>query len=268
MSNTTLERLLHKSNVFLKNRGPTILTCIGAVGVIVTAVTAVKATPKALKKIEEASCDKGEELTKLEIVKVTAPVYIPTIVIGAATISCIFGANVLNRRQQASLSSAYALINSSFNEYKNKLKELYGEEAHNKIIDSLAVEKAKEIPIYAECLCESCDLAAGDSSCEPMLFYDEFSKRYFESTMDRVIAAEYHLNRNFAIGGCCVLNDFYEFLGLEKEDYGDEVGWAVEDELYWIDFNHRKVELDKGLECYVVEMVYSPSSDFKEYNYY
>ena len=69
--------------------------------------------------------------------------YIPTAAFGLSTIACIMGANALNSRKQAALTSAYALINQSYKEYKDKLKELYGEEAHNAIVDSIVSEKCK-----------------------------------------------------------------------------------------------------------------------------
>lgn len=56
--------------------------------------------------------------SKTEAIKSAWVYYIPSTVIGVSTIICIVGANVLNRHQQASLSSAYALINKSYNEYK------------------------------------------------------------------------------------------------------------------------------------------------------
>lgn len=83
-----------------------------------TAVMAVKATPKALRLIEEAEKEKGKKLTKTETVKVAWTPYIPTVLVGASTIACIFGANVLNKRRQAALMSAYALLDSSYKEYK------------------------------------------------------------------------------------------------------------------------------------------------------
>ena len=36
---------------------------------------------------------------------------------------------------------------------------------------------------------------------ENRLFYDEYSRRYFESSVSRVLQAEYHLNRNFVMSG-------------------------------------------------------------------
>ena len=251
---------------FIKRNASTILTCVGGVGVVVTAVLAAKATPKATKRLERAEEKKGEVLSKTEKIKIAGPVYIPTVLVGAGTIACIFGANVLNKRTQASLISAYALIDNSYKEYKNKLKELYGEEAHEKIVDAIAIEKADDVYIHSECLCNGCDLTTDESCGDEILFYDEFTGRYFESTIERVITAEYHLNRNFTLRGYAVLNEFFEFLGLSTTDYGSVVGWAVNDEeLYWIDFNHRKVTMDDGLECYIIETPWEPTAEYIDY---
>ena len=261
-----MEGLLHHAQVFCKRNASTILTCVGGAGVVATTVMAVKATPKALTLLEEAKKEKGEDLTKIEKVKTVATTYIPTVVTGAATIACIFGANTLNKRQQAALMSAYALLDNSYKEYKNKLKELYGEETHQDIVNAIAVEKAGDVYVSSECLCTSCDLTIEENDGEPKLFYDEHSNRYFEATIERVITAEYHLNRNFTLRGHVYLNEFYEFIGLETTDYGSVLGWAVnDDEIYWIDFNHRKVMMEGGLEVYIIETPYGPSYEPWDY---
>ena len=163
-----------KAKNFIKRNGSTILTCVGAVGVVATAVTAVRATPKVIRLLEDIEEEKGEELTKLEVVKIAGPHYIPSILIGAGTLACIFGANVLNKRHQAALMSAYALLDNSYKEYKGKVKEVYGEEADLKVRTEVAKDKYVESDLdYAE-----------------RLFYDEYSGRYFNSTMENVIQAE------------------------------------------------------------------------------
>lgn len=260
-----MNNLLRNTKVFWKRNGSTILTYAGAIGLVTTTVMAVKATPKALIKMEEAEKEKGEELTALEVIRVAGPSYIPTVLVGASTIACIFGANVLNKRNQAALASAYALLDSSYKEYKNKLKELYGEEAHENIMEHIAIEKAKDVGITAESLFTNTCLTDDESCGEPVLFYEEWSGRYFESTIEQVIAAQYHINRNFVLRGYVTLNELYEFLGLEFTEYGDTLGWAVEDEFYWLDFNHHKVTMDDGLECYIIETPWGPSPDFLEY---
>ena len=257
---------LNKSKLFLKRNTSTILTCVGAAGVIATTVMAVQATPKALILIKEEETIKGGELTKLEKVKIAGPIYIPAVITGSATIACIFGANILNKRHQAALMSAYALLDTSFKDYKRKLKELYGQEAHNKIVDSLAIEKAEKVNVTGAYFSIDCDLSIEENNGEEKLFYDEFSNRYFEATIEQVISAEYHLNRNYTLRGYTVLNELYEFLGLESTKNGSVLGWTPTDEgEYWIDFNHRKVVMDDGLECYIIEMPFKPQPDFNEW---
>lgn len=254
-------------NKFWHRNGSTVLTCVGGVGVIATAVTASKATLKASKILEEARKEKEEELTKWEKTKIVAPRFAVPALIGIATLSAIFGANILNKRHQAGLASAYAMVDQAYKDYKRKNVELHGEEAHSDIMDALAVEKAKDIAINAPTIASNCVLTDEAACGDPVLFYDQYSKRYFESTIEQVITAEYHLNRNFSLRGYTTLNEFYEFLGLEMTDYGEEVGWAVEDEFYWIDFNHRKTCIDEGLECYIIESYWEPTPAFREYYY-
>ena len=82
-----MNKFVRYSKLFLKRNSATILTCVGAVGVVATAVLTAKATPKAMTLLEEAKEEKGDDLTKLEIVKVAAPVYIRPVIIGAATVT-------------------------------------------------------------------------------------------------------------------------------------------------------------------------------------
>lgn len=243
------------AKLFLKRNGSTILTVLGGAGVVATAVTAVKATPKAIKLIEVYKEQKGEDLTTLEKVKVAGPHYIPAILIGAGTIACIFGTNVLNKRNQASLMSAYALIDNSYKEYKKKVAELYGEETHKEVVSSIAKDK------YTD------DIRVDDNK---MLFYDEFSHRYFESTLEDVIKAEYNTNRQLKRNGGVYLNEYYEFLGLEPSQVGTELGWSsgILESHYcaeWIEFNHWKVILEDGLECCIITLRYEPVIDFAYY---
>lgn len=247
--------------MFWRHYGSTVLSVAGGVGVILTAVTAVKATPKALEVLEEAKEKKGSELTRLEKVKIATPTYIPSILIGVGTITCIFGANVMSKRHQAALVSAYTLVDTSFKEYKNKLKELYGEETHNNVIDALAIEKVdRDWTVSGAYFDQSCDLTTEDACGDPVLFYEENSGRYFESTIEQVLNVQYHINRNYALRGYVYLNEYFEFLGLETTDYGSVMGWApTDDGEYWIEFNARKTVLDDGLECIIIETPFEPT---------
>lgn len=168
-----MNNLVNVSKSFLKRNASTILTCIGAAGVIATSIAAVKATPKAEMLLREAEEEKGDKLTLLEMVQTSGSAYIPSLLIGASTIACIFGANVLNTRQQATLMSAYGLLETSYKEYGKKVKELYGEEADSKVKEEVTKEHYTEIP---ETIPEG-----------KQLFFDFKTLNYFESTMDEVL---------------------------------------------------------------------------------
>ena len=189
-----MNRLLNKSQVFLKRNSATILTCIGAAGVVATSVTAVKVTPKAVRLLEKAKEDKGEELTKLETVKIAGPLYVPSIVLGVSTLACIFGANVLNKHGQASLMSAYALADSAYKDYRNKVNELYGAEAGAQVRAGIAKDKYEGQRIEP----------TGDNH----LYYDFYSGRYFEASPAAVKQAEYELNRTLMLDDCACINDW------------------------------------------------------------
>ena len=251
-----MKKLIRSSKQFLRKNGSTILTCVGGVGVVATTVMAVKATPKAMQLIKAAEEEKGEKLTRMETIKIAGPIYAPSTIAGIATIVSIFGANVLNKRTQASLLSAYTLIDQSFKDYKNHVEEGYGEEANANIRERIAKDK------YVE---RKTELGG-----ENRLFYDFYSGRYFNSTMEKVLAAEFALNRQIILGECAYLNDFYQELGIPFIQAGDEVGWSRGHmcnvyQQEWVDFNHQDVTQDDGLECCIITFMQDPTVDFADY---
>lgn len=238
----------------LYRSSPTILTVVASVGVIVTTITAVRATPKAVKLLKEAELEKGENLTKVEIIRVTGPSYIPSALLGISTIVCIFGANALNQKKQASLMSAYVMLNESYKQYRKSAKIVYGEDADDKI----HVEMAKDAMVATYDWGYQVYNMDMDSESERLLFYDLSSKKYFRTTMAAVLNAQYHVNRNLAIRGDCSLNEYLSFLGVEGIDGGDDLGWDIsymveEMDCYWLDFDNYKSTLEDGLECIIID---------------
>lgn len=228
-----------------------ILTCIGAAGVIATAIMTAKATPKAIRLLGDAADEKGDDLTKTEIVRATAPAYIPAAIMGAATITCIFGANALNKKQQAAITSAYALLNNYHKEYRKKLMELHGKEADEEIRRAMVREHCG----YHQIGIDTPDVMA--------TFYDEISGESITCYEREIMDAEYHLNRNFVLRGYASLNEFYSFLGLPQTDHGDKVGWSTTDGYYWIDFEHNLVSRDDGgPDIYSIDMIFPPNPDY------
>lgn len=233
---------------YLKKNAPAILSGIGAVGVITTAILAVKATPKAMHILEE----KGEEASRTEKILAVTPVYIPAILMGATTITCILSANYLNKERQAMLTSAYAYLNNSYNEYRSTVKDIFGDDADDKVKAEIAKKR------YTD---------ATKPEPNKKLFYDQFSERYFEATEQEVMDAVLKLNRHYSIFSEATLNDFYDLLDLEPTDYGGVLGWsyARDLELYgysWIDVKWVPLTMPDNLEAQVITFQIDPSEDY------
>lgn len=242
--------------LYFKRHASTILTCMGGVGVIVTSVIAVKSTPKALYLLEEAEKQKGSQLTKLETIKVAGPVYIPAVVSGAASIACIFGANILNKRQQAALMSSYAFLDNSYKEYRKKVDELYGEGTDIQVKEEIAKDHYQDIDIQTNEI--------------EQLFYDAYSNQYFKSTKEKVLEAEYEINKTIAVNGGAYLYEFYELLGIPYGKHLKELGWSqgilsAMYWTYWLDFYHRDITTEDGLDCCMIVMEQEPVVDFEYY---
>ena len=249
----------------LKKYSPEILAGTAVVGVVTTTVTACQATLKANEIIKEKEIEKGEELTKKELILATTHCYIPTILLGGATIGCIVISSIFNKRRYdnavASFGLAYSALNSSFNEYKNKVKEIYGEDGEKEIRNALAKDNyTVEDVVHINKLFDE----------DILLFYEPISKRYFQATMNDMMYASWELNRKFSMDGEVPLNYYYNMIGLEETVLGNIWGWTwvVHWEMYghtWIDITFEPTVLDDGLICYILEYQVEPSENYMIY---
>lgn len=247
-----MKGLIPQLQLFFKRNGSSILTCIGAIGVIATAVSAAKATPKAMELLEKSKERKGEELSKLETLQVAAPAYIPTVAVVGTTVACIFGANILNKRQQAALASAYTALSHSYSLYKSKVKEVFGEEGERAVALDMVEERIIDAP---------------EKNDKKMRFMDINSLQIFDSTMNDVYKAEDYINSTLNKRGFVLLSEFYEALGTNniiEDDYN--VGWTKamlsQYSTDHIAFVHDIVTTSSGEECCVITPAIDPIPDY------
>lgn len=261
----------------IKKYIPTALSVLGACGVIATAILTAKATNKSKDILEK------ENLTTFEKAKHSSRNYIPAACIGLGTVTCIIVSNIMSMKYQAAIIGASNLITESFNEYKSKVKELYGEEAHRNVVNAIMVEKAEDVDLYCMNFMDTSSLDFGAKEARHT-FYLECSDVFFESTISQVLQAEYHLNRNFMYSGYASLGELHDFLGINKDNIPD-VGWNMElmdksnryywtseDGIFWIDFNNYIAKdlpipewIDKNQEIYVIGTVFHPELHYDEY---
>ena len=206
----------------LSKHSPEILTGIGIAGMVTTVIFAVQATPKALQLIEEKKDEEHkDELNAIETVKATWKVYVPAAVTGTVAIGCLIGANSVHAKRNAALATAYQLSSTALSDYKEKLIETIGEKKEKVVLDKIAQDKVDKNPVESTNV-----IITGNGKT---LCYDPQFGQYFESSIDDIKRAVTELNYRMVDQGeeYVSLNDFYEELGVERIDVGEELGWNI-----------------------------------------
>jgi len=208
-------------NVVGKN-GPTILTVLSVGGLIMTTIMAVRVTPKVLDIIKEEQwrLEREEEdifLTKWEKFKLAWPCYIPTAVMGLATIASIIGSNTLNLKRNAALTSAYFLSETALKEYQAKIIQTIGANKAKLIKDEIAQDHVNRTNKDNKTVIIT---GNGDTLC-----LDLTTGRYFRSSVDKIKRAEIDINNQLLDDTTMSLNEIYDCLDLEHVSAGGQIGW-------------------------------------------
>ena len=249
-----VSKLCKDAKAIVSKRSPEILTGLGIAGMVTTTVLAVRATPKALKLIEDAQYEKRESLTVSEKIKVAWKPYIPAAITGITSITCVIGASSVNAKRNAAIAAAYNLSQTALTEYKEKVVETIGEKKEQVIKDKIAKDKVENNPVTKS---EVIITGKGNTLC-----YDTFNGRYFYSDSDQIKKAINELNRKMLNEMYVSLNDFYSELDLKLSNNGYELGWKLDDGLIEVDFSSQIS--DDGRPCLVIDYLVAPRYDYSK----
>lgn len=250
MSKTNMKTVFKSLKTSASKHSPEILIGFGVAGFVTTAALAVKATPKAMRLLKAAETDKGEDLTKLEAVKVAWKPYIPAAVTGIVSIACVIGANSVNARRNAALATAYQLSTAALSEYKDKVIETIGEKKEQSIREKISKDRVEHNPVN-----NSAVYVTGNGES---LFLEPISKRYFKSDIERIRGVINTLNENMYGDpfGQISLSDFYDEIGLERTDISNDLGWCIDSGSIKLEFH--PVMSDDGKPCLALYYITAP----------
>lgn len=235
-------------SLFARKHSPEILTGLGVIGLIATTVAAVRATPKALELIEENKDEDGH-ISKKDVVKVSWKQYVPSVLIGTVSIACIVGSNKISIHRSALLAAACSISEEKLKEYKSK------------VVDVLGEKKEKE-EVYESIIQDKID-ESSTPNCEPkksddILFYDVWSGRYFYSDRNRVDRAINELNSYFLQSDQVCLNDFYDSINLDRNQFGYIYGWE-RDTTKLIEIRYSSHIAKDGNPCLAIDFFKDPT---------
>lgn len=247
-----LNQMVQQTKRAAKKNSPVILTAVGLTGMVTSTVLAVKATPLALDLIREAEFEKGEELTKTEVVKATWKPYMPAVGTAIFSMACIIGANSIHMRRSAALATAYKLSQSALHEFKDKAIEVVGEEKVSEIKQKISQDKVDKDPV------SKTEVIITDKG--KTLMYDTISGRYFESDIEEVKKIVNELNRDMLSDMYISLNQFYSAVGLQHTKAGYDLGWQCDKGLIEVEFGATIA--DDGRPCITIDFPYPPHYGF------
>jgi len=254
MKKTKLSSISKGIRVAITKHSPEILTGIGIAGMITTTIMAVRATPKAIKLIEEEKDRQNKESLKpLDVIKTTWKCYIPAAITGGLSIVCLIGASSVNARRNAALATAYTLSESALKEYQEKVIETIGEKKEQTVRDAIAKDKIDRDPVSSK---EVIITEKGNTLC-----YDSISGRYFKSDIDKLKKVENELNRRMRDEMYISLNEFYYEIGLNPTSIGDDIGWNID--RGYIELNFSSQLTDDGNPCLIIDYQVTPRYDYR-----
>lgn len=245
----------------LAKHSPEILMGIGITGMITTTVLAVKATPKAIRLMDEKKRELDTDvLTPVETVKTTWKCYVPAAITGAVSIACLIGSNSVSARRHAALATAYKLSETAFTEYREKVVETIGEKKERTVRDKVSEEQVKNNPVNRTDIIVT---GKGQTLC-----FDPLSSRYFYSSLDKINRAANKLNHDINTAPFhnegVTLNDFYAEIGLPGTMTGDSLGWNLNTGLIEVYPSAQIVdegEEHEGEPCLVLNFEVPPQYD-------
>lgn len=242
MNKESIMKLVRSQKDKLIKHAPMMASAVAVAGVIFTVALAVRATVKAVRIVDEMD---GEKTPK-DILAKTWKEYIPPVVSGVMTISCIAMATTMNQKRYLSMAGLYSVTNEAFDEYKKKTREVVGESKEKKVREQIAEEKLSRYEVPVEMM-----------GVDPYknLCFDEWSGRYFRGSIDNIKTKVSEFNQRLVWETWLSVNEIYYELGLDPIEAGDKNGWGC-DRFCEVDF-HSKIA-PNGSPCIVMEFVNQP----------
>ncbi len=284
---TKATQVLSKTAFKLKKASPTIMVVGAAIGGVTATVLACKATLKAqdilaehktnVEKIHEVKdkVDTGEiqlsegetytekdmkdDITKqyLKTGLRLAKVYAPAVGLGAASLGCMFGSHHIMTKRNATLTAAYIALEQTFNSYKNRVTDRFGERVQHELeqnIKAVEVETKKvDENGVEEVIKEYKDIAEqADDSCS-LVFDETVDTWQCDADLNRnyLLLMESAANKRLRTQGHLFLNEVLSMIGTHggqslRTPTGQIVGW-----IYDPDNTSLHNHVDFGISNYV-----------------
>lgn len=250
----------NKVSFKLKKHSPEILVVAGVVGVVASTVMACRATTKVGKIIDKTKGDVEEihvatekgitnagetysvDDSKKDLAVVyfqtgikLAKLYAPSVALGTLSITGIVASHNILRKRNVALAAAYATVDKSFKEYRNRVIERFGAEVDKELRNNIKAKKFEEITTDSETGKEKKSKTTIDIA-NPMisdykLFFDEKCKAWvddYDYNLMTLRCQQQYANDKLRADGFLFMSDVYDMLGIQRTKISQTVGWIYD----------------------------------------
>ena len=249
-----------KAGFQLQKHQPEIMVIGGVIGGVVAAVMACKATIKAndilaeakdqVEKINTVANDPDvsedaypDEQHKKDLavayiqtgVKL-AQVYAPSVILGGLSIASILGGHSILRGRNMALAAAYATLNTTFKDYRDRVVDRFGKEVDYQLKNNLKAEEITEKVEDPETgktkKVKRTITVKGDEARErgyARLFDAACDNWNNDAMLNRsfLTAAETWFNDKLGAQGYLFLSEVYKYFGFRETPESRVVGWTL-----------------------------------------
>lgn len=267
-----LSGVANKAVFKIKKHSPEILVVAGVVGAVASTVMACKATLKVHDTVEQAKKDindiheavengvtkaglpYAEEDSKKDLTLVYvqtgikfAKLYGPSVILGGLSIASILTSNNILRKRNVALAAAYATVDKSFKEYRNRVVDRFGEEIDHQLRYNIKAKTVEETTVDENG--EEMTVGVVKNCIDPTdvsgyaRYFEEYTRDedgnviknpYWEPNNDYNLmflkARQRYLNDLLRTNKRVFLNEVYDALGLPRSKAGQIVGWVFNEE--------------------------------------
>lgn len=239
----------NKTKFWTKKHSPELLIAGGiimAAGAIVSACIATKKADKILEpatkqisdihanlkdtfKINNEQVNVKEEKHKLAKVYAKTGgklllVYSPSILMFAASVSCILGSHNIMKGRNLALAAAYTTLDNGYKAYRKRVKEKLGDAAEEAIYKDIREENKEVADKNGELKMKSTSAAHVTKNADPYCALYSCGNRGWERSAvlnyDYLMAQQAYLNHKLQSQGFLFLSDVYDALGFDANMLG------------------------------------------------
>ena len=224
-----------------------------------TVAMTVRGTVKAVEIVKDLKKEKGEPLTKKEVVKGVWKQYVPAASLGLAATACVIGSVHISARRLAVMTAAYSMSEDSLEKYKAKARELLGEKKEEELRGEINQDYVNANPPSQETGIVK-QTGGGKTLC-----LDKYTGQYFWSDADTIQRVINQVNNLLLHDYQVSLNELYMELGIEQAKFGDEYGWNIRNTADLIEPDFTTVLGDNNEPVLVLDYIVPPYPNYRHY---